>query len=456
MIKTLRLKKTSFAEFFKNDAFLSIIFNALGKGVYFIFIVLITRLLKVSAETDVYFFTIEFIKIIVAYSLIISTDVIVPKIIVLKTENSDSLKSFLGFFYSVTFLLGIFIWSISYLFPESLLYHFSKFPPSVIDGNFHVFALLFPTLFLNMLANIQSAILVSYNYFNLPSIFTFVGNCISLIIFFMFYKTYGIKAAIAGLIIGNAMTNLCLAYFVKIKCDTKIKLTLRVDMRIFKSINYITLVYTTSLIGVLILMYLLTAGVATTTTAFNYGSMIAFIPHQFIGVQIITIISNRIAELYNTQQYAQVKLKIKQTFILLTLLVFPIGLLYITFSDTIVRFMARENVNSSLYIYNFSTILKYMALPAYFNSIFLLGLRIYTITLKIKVSTLTQTGFNILLISGYYIGLKYYGIEGLGIAIFIVYSIGFILGLVLIKRFVTLIEHEESLSKLKCQKEVIY
>jgi putative peptidoglycan lipid II flippase len=443
MIKNVLAEKNVFKLLLTNNAILSIIFNALGKGVYFLFVLFTGRLITADSQTDVYFFTVEFLKVFVGYSLVINSDVFIPKIINLKNKNHEETKRFIGFFYVLYTLLSLCAAIVMYLFPDMILGFFSKFSSDIIQKDHLIFSFLVPIIFFNILSGLQSSILIAHNYFVTPALVTFIGNCISLGVLFLLYKTLGVNAAILGILVGGVSINLILAYYLKIKCKIAYTFNFKIDWSIFSSVNYITLVYTTSSVCIFALIYLLTAAEETTTTAYNYASLIAFIPHQFIGVQLLVIMGNKFAELYNTQQYELLRAYIKKTLMGLAVLMLPICAFYLFFSTWVVHIVAGENVHSEIYLQKFSLLLRYMALPAFFNSVFLCGARLFIMTMRVKIPSLIQSGINIISLFVNYIGFRYFNLEGLGISIFIVYSLFFLSGVYLISRFFVLIAREE-------------
>jgi O-antigen/teichoic acid export membrane protein len=445
MIKNLLAGNNIFKLLLTNKAILSIIFNALGKGVYFLFVLFTGRLITADSQTDVYFFTVEFLKVFVGYSLVINSDLIIPKIINLKNKNPEETKQVIGFFYALYALLSISAAVMMYLFPNFILGFFSKFSTDTIQKDYHIFSFLIPIIFFNILSGLQSSILIAHNYFVTPALVTFIGNCISLGVLFLLHKTLGVNAAILGIMIGGISINVMLAYYLKVKCKIEYTFNLKIDWSIFSSVNYITLVYVTSSICIFALIYLLTAAPETTTTAYNYASLIAFIPHQFIGVQLLVIMGNKFAELYNKQQFALLRSYIKKTLVGLAILMLPICAFYIIFSTWVVHIVAGENVHSEIYLQKFSLLLRYMALPAFFNSIFLCGARLFIMTMRVKIPSLIQSGVNIISLFANYIGFRYFNLEGLGISIFMVYSLFFLSGVWLIYHFYKNLEIQEAI-----------
>jgi O-antigen/teichoic acid export membrane protein len=445
-----------FKEIIKSKAIFSLLFNALAKGVYFIFILLVGRLLSASSQTDVYFFTVEFIKVIIGYTLIINSDILIPQIIAQRMSNNLNLGRFLGFFYTAYAIIGILATFIVVFFPQFFLHSFSKFSSKTIENDYLIFCFLFPTVLLNILSNLQSSVLIAYNYFVTPPLITFLTNCLSLVIFYLFHKTMGIQGAVMGIIISSVFNNLILSYYLNKYCKIKIVPTFKIDFSIFSSLKYATLVFIASSIYNLGLIYLLTASEETTTTAVNNAVLIAFIPHQFIGVQLTTILGNKYAELYNTQKYEELKIYIKKTVVLLSILILPICFFNIFFlTDIITLVIGKKASEDWWYFYKVGMLLKYLALPAYFNSIYLCGIRLFTSTLRIKTPSLVQCAMNIVLLSAYYIGLRYYNIKGFCVASFIAYGLMFILGLILIVHFLRILTNLQTLKFAELKNTVL-
>jgi peptidoglycan biosynthesis protein MviN/MurJ (putative lipid II flippase) len=444
MLKKSFAKEALISPSYRNSALLSVIFNALGKGVYFLSILLIGRVLGASNETDVYFFTLSLITVCVGFSTLINTDVLIPRIINLRNSEEDKVQAVLSFFYTLYTTMGILLTLIVILFPQFFLDFFSKFKTEVITSDYRIFSLLFPILLLNILTGLQSSILIGYNFFVTPPLITFTANCLSLGLFFILKNSFGIHAAIMGLFLGGIFANLALAFYLIKLCKIKIKPTFKIDLSIFQSLEWVTLLFVTSSIYNLGLNYLLTTTHEEgTLTAFNNAQLIAFIPYQFIAIQLGTIMSNKFAEYYNTNQFDSLKKYIKLTLVIMTIIVLPICLLIIFFSGTIAQLVANKNINDQIYIDRLKLLIICFSLPAYMNAIYYCAIRLYTSTLKVKLTSIVQSIVCLFLLVTDYIGMKYFHFKGLYIANIVSYSFMFLISLVMIWRFYRMIDKKQ-------------
>jgi peptidoglycan biosynthesis protein MviN/MurJ (putative lipid II flippase) len=420
----------------ENNGLWSIVFNALSKGIYFILILLVGRLLSADSKTDIFFFTNEFIKIIFGYSLFINSDVLIPRLIALRTKNEAEIGRFLGFFYTTYISFSIVITLTAIVFPKYCLLFLSKFPESSISSNYLIFCFLFPNVILTILNGLQSAILTAYNYFAIPNVITFFSNCLSLLLYLLFYKSLGIFAVILGIIAASIINSIVLAYYIRKKCKIKAIPTLKIDSYFFKSFNFLFLVFVTFSIYNFGLIYLLSAAEESTTTAHNYAAVIAFIPYQFLGIQLTTIFGNKFSELYNLQKYEELKAYIKRALLLLVIIILPICIFNMFFFVDIVKLIiGRKFEQDWWYFYKTSMFLKYFALQAFFSSVYLLVVRIYTATLRIKVAAIMQGSSGIGLLIADYIGFRFFDIKGFCIASLVVYFLMFITALMLTLNF---------------------
>jgi peptidoglycan biosynthesis protein MviN/MurJ (putative lipid II flippase) len=443
MIKKSFAKGALISASYRNTALLSVVFNALGKGVYFLSILLIGRVLGASNETDVYFFTLSLITVCVGFSTLINSDVLIPRIINLRNGEEDKVQAVLSFFYTLYTAMGILLTLIILLFPQFFLDFFSKFKTEVITSDYRIFSLLFPILLLNILTGLQSSILIGYNYFVTPPLITFTANSLSLGLFFILKDSFGIHAAIMGLFLGGIFANLALAFYLIKLCKIKIKPTFKIDFSIFQSLEWVTLLFVTSSIYNLGLNYLLTTTLEGTLTAFNNAQLIAFIPYQFIAIQLGTIMSNKFAEYYNTNQFDHLKKYIKLTLGIMTIIVLPICLLIIFFSGTIAQLVANKNINDQIYIDRLKLLIICFSLPAYMNAIYYCAVRLYTSTLNVKLTSIVQSFVCLFLLVADYIGMKYFHFKGLYIANLVSYSLMFLISIVMIWRFYRLIDKKQ-------------
>jgi peptidoglycan biosynthesis protein MviN/MurJ (putative lipid II flippase) len=443
MIKKSFAKEALISASYRNTALLSVVFNALGKGVYFLSILLIGRVLGASNETDVYFFTLSLITVCVGFSTLINSDVLIPRIINLRNKEEDKVQAVLSFFYTLYTAMGILLTLIILSFPQFFLDFFSKFKTEVITSDYRIFSLLFPILLLNILTGLQSSILIAYNYFVTPPLITFTANCLSLGLFFILKDSFGIHAAIMGLFLGGIFANLALAFYLIKLCKIKIIPTFKIDFSIFQSLEWVTLLFVTSSIYNLGLNYLLTTTLEGTLTAFNNAQLIAFIPYQFIAIQLGTIMSNKFAEYYNTNQFDNLKKYIKLTLGIMTIIVLPICLLIIFFSGTIAQLVANKNINDQIYIDRLKLLIICFSLPAYMNAIYYCAIRLYTSTLKVKLTSIVQSIVCLVLLVADYIGMKYYNFKGLYIANLLSYSLMFLISIGMIWRFYRLIDEKQ-------------
>ena len=443
MIKKILDKTPLLTDSFRNSAILSVLFNALGKGIYFLSMLLIGRILGANAETDVYFFTLSFIAVIVGFSGFINSDVLIPRIIYLRKNNTAELNNLISFFYTIYSVLGLLITAIILIFPKSFLGLFAKFTPEVVAHDYMIFAFLFPTLMLNILMGLQSAILTAYNHFVVSSLVVFIGNCVSFLLFFGLRHVFGIQAAILGLVVGGLLVNIILGYYIHKFCQIKIKPIFKIDISIFMSIEYVTLSYVAFSLYSFALIYLMSTTIQSTLTAYTYAQLLAFIPYQFIAIQLTTIMANKFAELYNNNDFDRLKELVKKTLLLLTVIVLPICVVTIFLSTEIMKLVAGKEIHNSMYTDRFTLILQFLAIPAYFNSIYLCAIRLYTTTLRIKTPSIVQAVMCFVLLICNYIGLKYFNVIGFGLANLFAYGLMLLVAIYLIRHFFKILDNEQ-------------
>jgi putative peptidoglycan lipid II flippase len=445
MFNKLRKNDIFLPNSFLNSAFLSVLFNALGKGIYFVSVLMIGRMLGGDTDTDVYFYTINFVAVIVGFSTLINGDVLIPKTILLKdTSTAAETNSFLSFFYTIYALVGVTLISAIFLFPQLSLHLFSKYTPDIINSRYLIFTFLIPSLLFNMMSSLQSAVLIAHNKYIIPSVVTFCCNLLSLLIFFIFWNQLGIYAGILGILIGGFVANILLWFIVKRHCKLNLKPTLKVDFSIFNSIGYVTFAYIVFSLYSFAILYLFTTTYEGVNTVYNNAQLIAFVPYQFIGVQLTTIIANKFTHLYDQQKYAEFKKFAIKALLLLSIIVLPICLFAIFFSTNIVELIAGQNNKDEAYKHNFVMILQYLAIPAFFNTIYLFAIRLYTATFRIKTSSLVQSGVCVIIFIFSYIGLKYYNLKGFCIANVLTYGIMALVGIILIVRFFKILDQKQA------------
>jgi putative peptidoglycan lipid II flippase len=430
---------------FLNTAFLSVLFNALGKGIYFISVLMIGRMLGGDIDTDVYFYTISFVAVIVGFSTLINGDVLIPKTILLRdTSTEDETNRFLSFFYTTYALIGIILVFLIFLFPQLSFHLFSKYTPEVISNKYLIFTFLIPSLLFNMMSSLQSSVLIAHDKYIIPSVVTFGSNLFSFLLFFAFWNELGIYAGILGILSGGLIANLVLGYNVKKHCKISLKPTLRVDFSIFNSIGYVTFAYVVFSLYSFAILYLFTTTYEGLNTVYNNAQLIAFLPYQFIGVQLTTIIANKFTHFYDKQQYAELKKFAIKALFILSIIVLPMCLFAIFFAKNIVELIAGHNNKDEVYKHNFVMILQYLAIPAFFNTVYLFAIRLYTATFRIKTSSLVQSGICIVIFIFSYIGLKYYNLKGFCIANVITYGIMALVGVLMIVRFFKILDQKQA------------
>jgi O-antigen/teichoic acid export membrane protein len=192
------------------------------------------------------------------------------------------------------------------------------------------------------------------------------------------------------------------------------------------------------------MLYLFTAAYEGINTAYNNAQLIAFLPYQFIGVQLTTIIANKFTHLYDKQQYAEFKRFAIKALLLVSIIVLPMCVLAILFASNIVELIAGQNNTDEVYKHNFVMLLQYLAIPAFFNSVYLFAIRLYTATFRIKISSLVQSAICIIIFIFSYIGLKYYNLKGFCIANVITYAIMALVGVIMILHFFKILDQKQA------------
>ncbi len=293
------------SESYTKGTILSLVFNAAAKLIQFANIFIVSFLFGASTDTDLYYFLINFITIVLAGFIGgIDTTILIPEFI--RLRENDTLKNAMGFinkYLYIYLIIGLLFSMIVVFVPVPFYGLVSKFSSHILVSNISALYLSIPLFFLIILCNLMSNVLVSYKYFTMPNVVAFINSLLAVIFLFLFHKKIGITSAILGFTVGYFVNFFLLITLLYKKLNWNFKLIKKgYEKRLLKSIGsnqFISLIVS---IRMAITQFLLSGFLGGTLTAINWGNQIATVSDNFINTQMYSIAGIKFSEQYATNQ----------------------------------------------------------------------------------------------------------------------------------------------------------
>jgi putative peptidoglycan lipid II flippase len=227
------------AESYKKGTFISIIINILGKGIQFINIFLVSYLFGATKATDLYYYLLNFITVVIAGFISgIDISVLIPEAMRLRELVGErQSKAFINKYLYIYCLLGLLSFSAVFFFPVTILSYVSQFQVSFLSQNIMQIMWAAVLMIFLLACNLLSTVLASYKFFSIPSLMAFFNNFLSLVFLIAFHKKIGITGALMGMTIGYILNFVLLLGVMKRKLNWQFNVVdLKVNGKIIKYI----------------------------------------------------------------------------------------------------------------------------------------------------------------------------------------------------------------------------
>lgn len=298
----------------------SSIFNVVGKSAAFVQQWLIGYYFGVGSSSDVFFFTYNIILFVSFFFLNFTTSVLIPEGMKIRNQESDEKSKQFFNSYIITYaLIGIVLMIVVCCMPRFLMGVVSSFDDKVIESNIALVRWCIPVVFLNLVVSIISEILVSYKYFTMPNVITFVNYGIGIVFIVLFHDIIGLDAIAIGLVFGYIVNLVMVVCILKNKEKWKFVQPMCYRFgRIAGSAIYSQVGYVVYLVAMYVPQNMFSSLPAGYLTAINFADKILTIPSIFLVGQITNVMAVKINNMVASGEYAELSKLVAKLLIVTT------------------------------------------------------------------------------------------------------------------------------------------
>lgn len=431
------------SESYKKGIIFSTGFNFIAKLITFANSIIIAFYFGTQTKTDIYFYAIATIGLLVGFVATLDQAVLIPESIrIREQENEKKSQKFLTFFLYIYLAIGIVAIGILSIYPVKIFLSISKFDETSLMNNIELLYWMIPLCVLMLITNYLTDILASYKYFTVPMMASVINSILSILFVVFFHDILELRSIVLGITIG---------YMINIGLLLSIMKSQLQWCFIFKSsaigkknkanIYYALAGNFTSVLSSYLPLYLLSGFNAGIITALNYAQSTSGIPNQILTNQFSIVSGIKFNELWAREEYDKLNDIFISSMKFLIFILVPISGLFFLFSEEIITLLYKRGSFNGESVRQTALFFRYLGLSLTYFAINTMTARIFMATQKIKQAFWYQVVMNIILIIIIYFFIKNWGIIGYLSGILFYQAIVIITILFLTNSFFKMIEY---------------
>lgn len=435
------------AESFKKGIVSSILFNGIAKVTAIINLFAIAYYFGTGSSSDIYFFLINAMQLLVTLIAAINASVLIPEAMRLRSqENEKKSMYFLNYFMLLYVILGLVIIACISISPLKFFSLFSDFKSHLLLQNI---SLLYGSLFLFLvmvLCSLLTSILASYRYFTTPMIVSAINNLFAITLLVILHKKLGIISVLYGLLAGYLLNLYILIHYMRKSLRWKFKVVrYKLNTQIKKNLLFSQIGSVCSFLFNYVSLYLLSGLGTGVISSVNYGQRLAALPTQFITTQFSAVSGIKMNEEYAGGRLENLNRLFLQGVKLLLFILTPLAVFVFFYSKEITILVFRRGAFNHTSVNSTQFFLKYLILIVPFVGIDTFFARLFMATQKIAVSAINQIVISVVQLGLIFVLIKYLGDIGYAYAMVIGYGLSIILIYFFIFRYFPKIDYKEVL-----------
>ncbi|MBE2281235.1 MAG: hypothetical protein IAE91_12650 [Ignavibacteriaceae bacterium] len=421
-------------------------FGILSKTSAFFTNILIAYYFGSQTGSDVYFLIFTGLAAVTTFITNFNSATVVPEYMRIKITNKEKASGFVNSIFVFYLVTGILICLSIFFAPVKIFSLLSNFPGDELE-RFRILLLFAAPLFLlNILNAFWGDLLTANKFYSAPYILSLITNISAVMAILFFARKFGITSVLIGLNTA-AVSNFLLICFLLVK-DLKHRFVINLPETKFIKNALIAfwgnIVVSFASFFPFILLSGLSAGVLTSV---NYGYKTAEIPVQFIAAQIAIVLGIRFNELINEGKFEETgRLFSKGSNFLALILAAVTGYVFLL-SEEIIQILFVRGAFTTVEAEISSQFLKIFVVTVFFQAVHLLILRLFMGSFLVKQLYIYQIILNLVLIVFSYFGIKSFGATGFAYSLLAIYSLNFMAGYFICKRYFGFINYRMLIKK---------
>jgi len=433
------------SESYKKGIISSTVFNIFAKFVKFINSIIVAYYFGTQGETDIYFYSLATIEILISFVTALDHSVLIPESMrIREQESNEKSVQFLNFFIYIYLGIGCLAIIILYINPIKIFSFISKFDTTILQSNIDLFYLIIPLCVLMLLTSYIVNILISYKYFTMPMIASFINSLFSILFVLIFHDQLDVKSILLGLMFGYFLNILLLFYILIKKIHWNFRFVkVSLGKKLIHNIFFAQAGNITSLFSAYAPLYFLSGFNAGLITAMNYGRSTSGIPTGLITTQVSSVSGIKFNELYARKDYHGLNQNFVATTNFLLFILMPISGMFFLYSEEIITILFKRGAFDAESVKMSAIFFKYLGLLLPCIAVNTMCARLFMATQKIRESFFYQIILNIILLIFYLVFIYYYGIYGYIIAIISIYFLNIFIVYFLCKYIFEMINYQD-------------
>jgi putative peptidoglycan lipid II flippase len=402
------------ASSFRKGVFFSLVFNVVSKGLVFLVNFFIAFYFGANDSTDIYFFCLTSILLVVTFISNMNTTVIVPQAMLL--EESEGVNSFYGlvnrYFLLLFFTLSLL--AVTLLFnPVLILSAISGFSTITLKEHSSLIQLAIPVLILQSISTVLNDLLASRRYFVIPMIVSAINSLVIILMVVLTHEEFGLHGIFFANIAAFSVSILVQAYLlIKVIHWNPYTVGTRFSKRLWKNLSFANLANLATVFSSFLPLYLLSGYGNGYLTSLSLGQRLAEVPNSMISLQLAAVIGIKLNELSTKNELAEINRTFLQSSRLLVFVLIPISLITFVLSEDFLKIIFGQGNLDSKSLVNTSYFLRGLILASPFLGLNILVSRVYIARQKIKEAFYYQIILNLILGFLIFLGIHFLGPMG--------------------------------------------
>jgi putative peptidoglycan lipid II flippase len=409
------LKKQSF----QTGILLSTVFNFLSKGLLFGQSILIAFFFGTNDETDIYFFFNSTILLVSNMVNSLDSSVLIPESMILREKfSNETAMGFLNSFIIYYIAFTSFVVFIFFVFQSQILLTFTEFPTHVLATNKDIVFLSLPLFLLTIVTAFLINIVTSYRYFTVAMITSSIQSILVVSFMFFFSNTLNISSILIAQNLSYIinLTILILVMRKSLEWNFSMKIV-PVKKNTWKNIFFAQCGNAATFFSSYFQNFTLSGLPTGNITTYNYSQKISEMPNSLLTTQMSSVAGIKYNELAAASRFEELNKVYLITTKLLLFLLTPISFIISYFSEEIVAILYQRGSFQVESISSAASFLRILIFLLPLSAIITNSSRIYMATQIVKFTFYYQIVANLVLVLLIFLGVKFYGVVGLPIAI---------------------------------------
>ncbi len=425
----------------------SVFFNMLSKATAFLASLAIAFYFGTNAQTDVYFYALFVVGIIVGFVSNLNASVIIPESMRLyEQEGVQSSTAFVNLFLYAYAAIGLAATVAMLASPAASFALISRFDKHLLASNTRILYCILPLLASMLMLNFLTDVLTSKKFFTTPMLTGIVNSLFVLGFVVIFHGKYGVSSAAIGLSLAYFIQAVFLILLMRriLNWDFVFKRTV-LGGRIWKNMLFTQLGSLSSVLAASVPMYLISGLGSGVISALNYGKQVSELPNSVITSQFSSVAGIKFNEQHAQKNYEETNRVFLAAARFLLFILVPVSFAGFAYSREIMTLLFKRGTFDAAATALSAKFLRFFVLSLPFYGISTLMARIFMAGQKIRESFWFQVLYNLLLVTVIYGCVSKFGGLGYPLALLIMNLFGALFYIYLTRAFFPYIHYVKAL-----------